>query len=450
MEFSALKHEFGELESYDNRFVDIIVTNHGPKQGYILSVRKPMEVVYIQSNALVDKDSSLVLRFQVNPREKGRFSYDVQIFTSDKGEASILKLTGTMNEISQSTTSYLTACPDFNSHPIGKKTNEFDLTVITIDAESRSELSKTNVSMIQNGRAIWSKKTDERGKIKEDATIGLSYFYATHEGYLPAEKGAFVSIERNVIVIELRKDPVYAQPVPVPEELIVEIDSIPSEQITILLEEELQNDVVTTTEIDIPPTLEELDDDNFDPTLFDPVNVAFVLDVSSSMNQGDKMELMKYSLNQLAGMLREEDHISIVTYSSNAHVLLPPTSGANKDEIYAQVERLRASGMTAGGEGIKLGFKEASDGFITDGVNHVFVITDGAFNRSSDDYKKYVKKYSKLGIKMSVVGILNAEKDEVEMRDAAEIGGGIYIPIFKLVDAQHNLKQAIRIMSFSK
>jgi Ca-activated chloride channel family protein len=78
----------------------------------------------------------------------------------------------------------------------------------------------------------------------------------------------------------------------------------------------------------------------------------------------------------------------------------------------------------------------------------VIVITDGAFNRNSDDYKNYIKKYSKKGIKMSIVGIRNQEDDEEAMRQAAKLGGGSYIPIFKLVDAQNNLKQAVRLMCF--
>jgi hypothetical protein len=53
-----------------------------------------------------------------------------------------------------------------------------------------------------------------------------------------------------------------------------------------------------------------------------------------------------------------------------------------------------------------------------------------------------------MGINLSVVGIKNKEEDEAEMRDAAELGGGSYIPIFKLADAQHNLKQAIRVLTF--
>lgn len=465
MEFSFLKHDFGELESYDNRFVDVTITNKTPKQGYILSVRKPAEIVYIQNHALVEKDSSITLRFQVNPRQKGRFAYEITVFTIDQQEPTILKLSGNLKDLPNQNGNSLTACPDFNSHPAGKKSNEFDLTVITIDASTKTELSESSVTMIQNGSPIWSDRTDKKGKIKKDATLGLSYFFAKHEGYLTAELGTYVNTQRNVVVIELAKDPSYCLPPPITEtELIVETVPEPEPTIEIILEEKptpqtetqvteilethLQNEVVTTSETPIPPALTELENDNFDETYFNPINVTFVLDISSSMNQSEKMELMKYSLIQLTEMLRPQDRISLVTYATDTRVILPPTAGTAKEEIISEVQKLKASGMTAGGEGIKLGFKQANAGYIPNGVNHVIVITDGAFNRNSDDYKNYIKKNEKKGIKMSIVGIRNQEKDEEAMRQAAKLGGGTYIPIFKLVDAQNNLKQAIRVMCF--
>ena len=151
---------------------------------------------------------------------------------------------------------------------------------------------------------------------------------------------------------------------------------------------------------------------------------------------------------QLTGMIRPQDKMGIVTYASDTRVLLRPTSGANKEAIREKVTELRAFGYTSGGEGIKLGFKEAREARIDDGVNHVIIITDGAFNRNSEDYKRYIKKYRKKGITLSVVGIKNKSNDEDEMQDAATLGGGHYVPIFGLVDAQNNLKQEIRLLTF--
>lgn len=450
--FDKTKYDFGNLESYSNRFVDIILHNNAQKQHWLLSVKKPMEVVYITSKQFIEKDSSIVVRLQVNPRTKGKFNYEVQIFTSDKDEATIVKLTGNLLDIEQSSTNAFTACPDFSERPGGKNPNNFDLTVVTIDQETRAELGKSTVTLLQNGQALWSKKTDSKGKIKSEATLGLSYFYATHDGYKPEELGAYINFKRNYIVLELEKDPAFT-----PEQIIVDTSFVAEvtehqedeEEVVIIIEEKLDEEEVTEIETtQMPPSFSDLDKDNFDDQYFNPVNVVFVLDISGSMRDADKIELMKYSLFQLTEMLRPQDKLGIVTYATNSRVLLSPTSGKEKDAIKKEIGALSASGATAGGEGIKLGFKEAQKAFITNGTNHVIIITDGAFNRASTDYEKYIKKYAKKNIHMSVVGIKNKDVDRDKMITAAELGGGHYVPIFKLADAQQNLRQEIRKLSY--
>lgn len=441
--FNKVKHDFGDLESYDLRYVDIILSNEGDKQEWLLSVKKPMEVVYLNSGQFIEKDSSIVVRLQVNPGKKGRFSYSVDIYTSDRSDATTIKLTGNLKELDQNNTGPLTACPNFNERPGGKDPNSFDLTVVTIDRETKEELSQSTVSLIQNGLPVWTQKTDKRGKIKEDATLGFSYFYATHEGYNPAELGAYINFKRNYIVLELDRNP--EEIIEPPIDTTVVVENIPDEIIEV--EDHIEQDT-TTFIAEVPPTFQELDPNDFNSDNFSAINVVFVLDISSSMKDADKMELMKYSLFQLTDMLRPQDKMGIVTYSSTTKVLLSPTSGADKGEIRSKLEGLKAAGFTAGGKGIKMGFSQAKRAKIEDGVNHVIVITDGAFNRDSDDYKRYVKRYARKGIHLSVVGIKNKERDKEEMIEAATLGGGHYVPIFKLADAQNNLKQEIRLLTF--
>ena len=94
--FDKTKFDFGDLTMTSDRFVDIKITNKSVKKGYILTIKKPADVVYIVNGQFMEKDSSLTLRCQVNPMKKGRFTYEILIFTSDKGEATIIKLTGNL------------------------------------------------------------------------------------------------------------------------------------------------------------------------------------------------------------------------------------------------------------------------------------------------------------------------------------------------------------------
>jgi len=158
--------------------------------------------------------------------------------------------------------------------------------------------------------------------------------------------------------------------------------------------------------------------------------------------------LMKYSLYQLVDMLRPIDQMGLVAYATKARILLPVTSGGNKEEINEIVEGMKASGLTAGAEGIKLGFKQVRKNFMPDAHNQVIVITDGAFNTGSTDYERLFRRYLKRGITLGVVGIKNNEKSEKSMYEVARLGQGEFVAIQGLADAQENLRQMIRVGAF--
>ena len=92
-------------------------------------------------------------------------------------------------------------------------------------------------------------------------------------------------------------------------------------------------------------------------------NLVFLLDVSGSMNDPNKLPLLKSSLTMLVEQLREQDYVSIVVYAGAAGLVLEPTSGANKKEIIEALDRLEAGGSTAGGAGIKLAYDVAKQHF---------------------------------------------------------------------------------------
>ncbi len=452
---SFRSHDFGELEAYSERFVDLIITNKGTKKEYLLSVKKPMDVVYIVNGQFMERDSSIVVRFQVNPKKKGKFKYEIDVFTSDRNEPIKVTLSGELNELPQNSSASLQNCPSFGQRAAGVDPTAFVLTIVTIDKETKAPLAKSSVTLIQNGRTVDTYRTKNNGQVVEKVPLGYSYFYANHEGYYPAELGTYINFQRNYIVMELEADKRIVVPVEKPIAVIknepVKVEK--EEPIEIVIEEPNKPiEVVLAEEVIIPKEapveLAKLDPNDFSDQNFRPVNVTFVLDVSSSMNQADKIELMKFALYDMVEMLRSQDVISLVTYANDARVILPKTIGSDKAEANEKVGKLRASGLTAGGAGIKLGYKQNKKGFIEGGVNQVIVITDGAFNRNSDDYLRYVKRFKKQGINLSIVGIKNSEKDAVEMEEAAKKGGGRYVPIMKLSDAKNNLKQEIRLVSF--
>ena len=458
--FEKTKHDFGDLTITSDRFVDIIVTNKTPKKEYLLSVKKPPNVVYLVNGQFMEKDGQLTVRLQANPKNKGRFSYEVEIFTSDKDNPTVIKLTGNLTEEISTLNNSLQACPDFNSRPESRNATDFELTVITIDKETKQFLELSTVTILQNGIPKGSFSSNKKGEVKRKIPLGFTYFYVTHQGYLPKELGGYVNFQRNKIILELEKNPsIMNTEIVVKEELSFEEKPIKEVETTKELEKNLEKhltqEIKKEEPIDTHPKLssskfEDLDLSNFDDSNFKPLNVTFVLDISASMQAGEKMELMKFSLYQIIEMLRKQDKISIVTYSTETKVDLPTTSGIEKEKIKELVEKLKAGGLTAGGSGIKLGYNQTLSSLIPDGTNQIVVITDGAFNRNSDDYKNHIEKYKKKGINMTVVGILNSEQDKKSMQNVAQLGGGRYVSINKLSEALTNLKQEMRFISFRR
>jgi len=416
------RHDFGVINSYDDRFVDFKLTNTSPKKGFVLRVVKPSEVIYLARNNSMSKDSSIYLRFQVNPSRKGKFTFTIELFLSDRQDPVELKLTGELADNPPST-GFLTECPDFNSRP-GGKGYSFELTVVTIDKETREELAQTKVTCLQNGVPLWQENTSNDGRVRKEASVGFVYVLGQHKGYKDAELGAYVNFQRNKLLLELER----TQDIPV--EPIPEKDTIPIVALPLIVQEN------------------NTDTSEFSEQRFKPVNVVFVLDVSSSMNQGDKMELMKYTLLQLVGMIRSCDHMGIVTYSDAAHVLVAPSSGNEKESLRTEISGLRAAGLTAGGTGIKTGYKEVLKNYDPNTLNTLIVVTDGAFNKDSENYQKTIRKYRKKGIELHVIGVKMKAPDTAKMQEVTQLGGGTLITVNDLSDANSNLTRTIRERTF--
>ena len=122
-----------------------------------------------------------------------------------------------------------------------------------------------------------------------------------------------------------------------------------------------------------------------------PSNLVFLVDVSGSMDQPNKLPLVQWGLGKLVEQLGENDRVAIVVYAGAAGEVLPSTSCSNKAEILSKIEQLRAGGSTNGGAGIQLAYDLASRNFINNGVNRVILATDGDFNVGTTDRDELVR-----------------------------------------------------------
>lgn len=168
-------------------------------------------------------------------------------------------------------------------------------------------------------------------------------------------------------------------------------------------------------------------------------NLVFLIDVSGSMNQSNKLPLLKSAFKMLVNELRPQDKVSIVVYAGAAGQVLPPTSGYQKNRITGSLDNLQAGGSTAGGQGIKLAYKTAREHFIEGGNNRVILATDGDFNvgESSDAaMQRLIEEKRESGIFLTVLGFGMGNYKDAKMEILADKGNGNYAYIDNILEAK--------------
>ncbi|WP_370861518.1 vWA domain-containing protein [Parabacteroides faecis] len=171
-------------------------------------------------------------------------------------------------------------------------------------------------------------------------------------------------------------------------------------------------------------------------------NLVFLVDVSGSMYGPDRLGLVKSSLKLLINNLREEDRVAIVVYAGEAGVVLPSTSGSNKQKIREALDELTARGSTAGGAGIQLAYDIARKNYIREGNNRVILCTDGDFNvgvSSSEGLERLVEKERKSGVFLTVLGYGMGNYKDNKMQVLAEKGNGNHAYIDNIQEANKTL-----------
>jgi Ca-activated chloride channel family protein len=178
-----------------------------------------------------------------------------------------------------------------------------------------------------------------------------------------------------------------------------------------------------------------------------PSNLVFLIDVSGSMGEPDKLPLVQQSLKLLVNKLRPEDRVSLVVYAGNAGVVLPATPGNQKTKILAAIDRLQAGGSTAGGQGIELAYKIAKQNFLKLGNNRVILATDGDFNvgvSSDAELTRLIEQKRDQGIFLTVLGFGTGNYKDSKMEQLADKGNGNYAYIDTLLEAKKVLVNDIR------
>jgi Ca-activated chloride channel homolog len=173
-----------------------------------------------------------------------------------------------------------------------------------------------------------------------------------------------------------------------------------------------------------------------------PSNLVFLIDVSGSMSDENKLPLLKASFKLLVEQLREQDRVAIVVYAGAAGLVLPSTSGSDKKKIIEALENLQAGGSTAGGAGIRLAYEIAKENFKKGGNNRVILATDGDFNvgeSSNEGMEKLIEAKRNDGVFLTTLGFGMGNYKDSKMEILADKGNGNYMYIDSILEAQKAL-----------
>jgi Ca-activated chloride channel homolog len=167
-------------------------------------------------------------------------------------------------------------------------------------------------------------------------------------------------------------------------------------------------------------------------------NLVFLIDVSGSMQDADKLPLLKRGLGLLAQNLRPQDRVAMVVYAGASGLALPSTPGTQKNALLEALERLEAGGSTNGGDGIRLAYSVARQNFVKGGTNRVLLATDGDFNvgtTSEGDLTRLIEQERKSGVFLTVLGFGRGNLNDSSMESLADHGNGSYAYVDSIAEA---------------
>lgn len=178
-----------------------------------------------------------------------------------------------------------------------------------------------------------------------------------------------------------------------------------------------------------------------------PANIVLLIDSSGSMNDADKLPLLKRSFGLLLDQLGPDDTVSIVTYAGSAGVVLEPTPASEARKIRNALDGLAPGGSTAGAAGIEAAYRLAEEAARDGSNNRVLLATDGDFNvgiSNPDQLKRFIERKRDDGIFLSVLGFGSGNYNDQIMQTLAQNGNGVAAYIDSFREAQKVLATQVQ------
>jgi len=405
------KINYGVVSASTERVVDIIIDNPKDKSDFLLRIENSHELDVIYSSKTLEPGGQITVRVKLNPRYTGPFKEDLKLHFGSLPTPIIVPISAEVEFLNPADN---IPCPSFNERAADCCPSNMFL-VEVFDKVSGKPLKNAIITITQEGKEIKKFMTRETGAASQSVNIAYYNLSASLKGYNTGSVYTYINNQNHYFRFDLEKDP---------NQIIEEIE----EEISVL--------DTTSISLELPENI------------YKPNNIVFLVDVSTSMSTGDKMNLAKKSMSRLADVLREVDNVSVISYAGDTEVLIENANGADRGQILQVLEEMKAYGMTAGANGFKRAFQMLKEHEIVSGNNQLIVITDGAFKTTDQEsIKKLVKRYAKRNYKTSIVGIKASNYAAENLREVSFMGSGTFVEVDNIAEAESAILEEIKRQS---
>lgn len=427
VELVQSEYDFGMLLRADDNWTDFEIRNLGEKEAIIFRVEGPKNTDIKLSAKTIKPGSSEFIRVAVSPKRVGKFKITLEVYLSAWMKPQTISVSGE----SSFAASALIPCPDFSKNRTSTD-DEFHISVR--DKDLNTPIEGSTIEIYQSGRLIEKIASNEYGEADVKLPHGR-YFIAIEARGSRLDTALYINAVNTHLLAKIKGND---------KQLIANrIESIEKE---VPIEPQTKA-IVVPSESDMKratSTIEEPENAVLPLSKFKENNLVFLVDVSASMKQRGKLDLLKIAMGQLLDVLRPADRFALISYSSETKTIIETQGKLDRQACIEAILALEAGGSTAGAKAIKKAGSVALSHFVESGNNQIILATDGAFNEGVDKALRYASRYNRKDIQLSVLGIKCGPHTTRQMTALVGEGGGRFVPIEGASDAGKQLIEEIK------
>lgn len=379
----------GEIQAAGTLLYETTLYNTTDKSIFLLRTDVSELVSTKTTTKTILAKDSLRLFIEFKPIQTGKFSQKIRVYFSDANKPSQIVLKGSINAIQAN---LLQQCNNFSrtKNVTSSAINQNKLTITVLDSITKRPIENLSIDVSYENTKKLNLITNQNGSIKLSVADVPLTIEINDSHFKPYSS-------KRIYSLSSPKQEVYLVP----------------------------NDTYTSTEyakqVFVEPIIES--SNKFSEKEFKPNNLVFLIDVSASMKEENKIEDLKQSLKNLIAFLRPIDSVSIITYSSFAALPIEAKSAKETELFNSVIDTIKAKGQTSGRRAILEAYAICFNHYQYKANNQIILITDGAFSIVKSDEEKLLE-YKRNGIKMSVLAIKPERTDYKSLKKIAKLSGG--------------------------